>query len=163
MVSSHWHDGSAGAVELAETIMRACNTESKLQFLYSDDQPLKTKIETVSREIYGAKEVEYSEQAEKQLQQFTLQGKSFLSRSLTIGGLEHFPVCIAKTHLSFSGDAKLKGCPEDFKISIQSVRANTGAKFICPFVGSISTMPGLPTRPTFYDIDIEGENVIGLS
>lgn len=70
---------------------------------------------------------------------------------------------MAKTHLSFSSHANIKGCPEGFTLTVQSVRANTGARFVCPFVGSISTMPGLPTRPTFYDIDIEGGNIVGLS
>lgn len=69
---------------------------------------------------------------------------------------------MAKTHLSFSSDAQAKGCPSGFKIPIHSVKANTGAKFICPFVGSISTMPALPTRPTFYDIDFVDGEVEGL-
>lgn len=74
VVSSHWHEGSEGAIALAKAVVSACENNDPLKFLYRDHQTLKEKIETISREIYGAEGVEYSELAEKQLQQFTTQG-----------------------------------------------------------------------------------------
>lgn len=113
---------------------------------------LADKIATIAKEIYGADGVEFSDKAKEQLALYTTQG---------FGGL---PICVAKTHLSLSSDATKKGVPKGFTIPIREVRASVGAGFIYPLVGTMPTIPGLPTRPAFFDIDVtdEGE-IVGLS
>ncbi|GFP94394.1 formate--tetrahydrofolate ligase [Phtheirospermum japonicum] len=123
-----------------------------LKFLYPLDVSIKEKIEAIAKS-YGASGVEYSEQAEKQIEMYSKQGFSGL------------PICMAKTQYSFSDNASQKGAPSGFVLPIRDVRASIGAGFIYPLVGTMSTMPGLPTRPCFYDIDIDiaTGRVIGLS
>jgi len=127
--------------------------KKKLRFLYELSISIKEKIETICREIYGAGGVSYSEEAERKIELYTKRGYSNL------------PICMAKTHLSLSHDPELKGAPKGFTVPISDIRASIGAGFIYPLLGSIRTMPGLPTRPVFYDIDIDVETgkVIGLS
>jgi formyltetrahydrofolate synthetase len=114
--------------------------------------PLKEKIETIAREIYGADGVTYSDKASTQLAAYEAQGYG------------EFPVCIAKTHLSLSADPALKGCPKGFKVHVREARASVGAGFIYPLLGEIMTIPGLPTRPGFYDVDIDFDTgkIVGL-
>merc|ERR1719232_1411682 len=107
--------------------------------------PLEQKIETIAKEIYGADGISLSEGAKASLERYTAQG---------FGNL---PICMAKTHLSLSHDPNLKGAPTGFTLPIREARASVGAGFVYPIVGSMSTMPGLPTRPSFYDIDIDVE------
>ncbi len=113
---------------------------------------IKEKIGIIAREIYGASDVSFSPEAEKKIEDYTRQGFSGL------------PICMAKTHLSLSHDPNLKGVPSNFVIPIRDVRASVGAGFIYPLVGTMSTMPGLPTRPCFYEIDIDLKTgkVLGL-
>lgn len=152
VVASHHAEGGAGAVALAERVVAACAQEAKFQFLYPLEYTIKQKIETIAKEIYGADGVEYSEEAEEQVALYEKQG---------FGGL---PICMAKTHLSLSADAKAKGVPTGFVLPIREVKASVGAGFIFPLVGTMSTMPGLATRPAFYDIDIDPDTgkIIGL-
>ena len=152
VVSRHWMEGGAGAVALAEAVVKACEAPSDFQFLYPLDQPIKTKIETICREIYRADGVDYSEEAEKKIELYTKLG------------FDNLPLCMAKTHLSFSTDAALKGTPRGFRVLISDVRASVGAGFIYPLLGTMRTMPGLPTRPVFYDVDLDLETgkVVGL-
>jgi len=102
--------------------------------------------------VYGATDIELSEEAKVKIERYTKQGFSDL------------PICMAKTHLSLSADPTKKGAPTGFNIPIRDVRASVGAGFLYPLVGTMSTMPGLPTRPCFYDIDLdlETEQVYGL-
>jgi formate--tetrahydrofolate ligase len=149
---THFADGGAGATELAEAVVEACAGPSGFQFLYPDDAPLKEKIEAVATRIYGAAKVDYSAAANRQLDTYERNG---------FGSL---PVCIAKTHLSISGDASLKGAPSGHTLSVREVRASVGAGFVYPICGDMSTMPGLGTAPAaaIIDFDDNGE-IVGLS
>ncbi len=152
VVSRHWMEGGKGAIALAEAVVKACEKPSKFQFLYPLDQPIKTKIETIAREIYRADGVDYTPEAEAKIEQFTKLGFSEL------------PLCMAKTHLSFTDQAAVKGAPRGFRVTISDVRASVGAGFLYPLLGTMRTMPGLPTRPVFYDVDLDLETgkVLGL-
>jgi formate--tetrahydrofolate ligase len=154
VLSNHWAEGGAGAVDLAAAVVRACkdNEEDNFRFLYEVDLPIKEKIEAITKEIYGADGVDYSETAEKQIKQYEKAG---------FGGL---PICIAKTQYSFSCDASAKGAPTGFRVPVREIRACVGAGFLYPICGDIMTVPGLSTRPGFYDVDIDVEtgDVIGL-
>src|SRR5215216_2359306 len=152
VVSRHWMDGGKGAIALAEAVVKAAERPSSFEFLYPLDQPIKTKIETICREIYRADGVDYSPEAEAKIEQFTRLGFADL------------PLCMAKTHLSFSTEAALKGAPRGFRVLIRDIRASVGAGFLYPLLGEMRTMPGLPTRPVFYDVDLDlaTGKVVGL-
>ncbi|CAH8255182.1 unnamed protein product [Arabidopsis lyrata] len=153
VVCSHHAHGGKGAVDLGIAVEKACqNITQPLRFLYPLDISIKDKIEAIAKS-YGASGVEYSDQAEKQIEMYTQQGFSNL------------PICMSKTQYSFSHDASKKGAPSGFVLPIRDVRGSIGAGFIYPLVGTMSTMPGLPTRPCFYEIDIDTETgkVRGLS
>jgi len=152
VVSRHWMEGGKGAVALAEAVVKACEKPSNFQFLYPLDISIKEKIETIAREIYRADGVDYSELAEQKIEQFTKLGFSGL------------PLCMAKTHLSFSDKGDVKGAPRGFRVTISDIRASVGAGFLYPLLGTMRTMPGLPTRPVFYDVDLDLETgkVVGL-
>ncbi|MCK4726837.1 MAG: formate--tetrahydrofolate ligase [Anaerolineales bacterium] len=151
-VSRHWMEGGEGAVKLAEAVVKAAEKPSYFKFLYSLDIPIKEKIETICREIYGADGVDYSPEAEAKIELYTKLG------------FDKIPLCMAKTHLSLSHDPNLKGVPKGFRVPINDVRASVGAGFLIPLVGEMRTMPGLPTRPVFYDVDLDLETgrVLGL-
>jgi formyltetrahydrofolate synthetase len=152
VVSTHWMDAGAGAAKLAEAVVAACEKPSNFEFLYPLDWPIKKKIETIAKEIYGADGVEYEPLANEQIEAYER------------AGFGNLPICMAKTHLSLSHDPLLKGVPKGFTIPIREARASVGAGFIYPLVGKMSTMPGLATHPAFMDIDIDlktGE-IIGL-
>ncbi len=153
IVSEVWKKGGEGAAALAEAVVKACEKPTNFRFLYSDDMSIKEKIETIAREIYRADGVDYTPEAEAKIKLFTDMG------------LSHLPLCMAKTHLSFTHDPALKGTPRGWRLPIRDVRASVGAGFIFPICGPISTMPGLPTRPVFTDIDLDLETgrVVGLS
>lgn len=153
VVSKHWLEGGKGAVELAEAVVKACDQPSNFEFLYPlKGTSIKEKIETICREIYGADGVAYSPEAERKIELYTELG------------LSEFPICMAKTHLSLSHDPSLKGVPKGFIVPVRDIRAAVGAGFLYPLLGEISTMPGLPTRPAYYDVDIDvtSGKVIGL-
>jgi len=152
VVCSHWADGGPGALALAEAVVRAAEKPSSFQFLYPLDWSIKRKIETIAREVYGADGVDYSELAEERIADY---------ERLGFGGL---PICMAKTHLSLSHDATLKGVPTGFRIPVRDIRASVGAGFLYPLLGTMTTMPGLPTRPAFMevDLDLETGRVLGL-
>ncbi len=152
VVSRHWMEGGKGAVALAEAVVKACEQPSKFKFLYPLELSIKEKIETICREIYRADGVDYSPEAETKVEQFTRLGFSNL------------PLCMAKTHLSFSTDANIKGAPRGFRVMISDIRASVGAGFLYPLLGTMRTMPGLPTRPVFYDVDLDLKTgkVVGL-
>lgn len=153
VMTNHWTEGGQGAVELGKAVIAACEKPSNFQFLYPLEASIKEKIETIAKEVYGADGVEYSEEAERKIERYNRLGFSEL------------PICMAKTHLSISHDPSLKNVPKGFIVPIRDIRASVGAGFIYPLVGEMSTMPGLPTRPAFYDIDIDLETgmVVGLS
>lgn len=145
VASEHFTKGGAGAVALAEAVVKACEQPSHFKFLYPLEMSLKDKIETIAKEIYGADGVDYSPEAEARLERYT---------ELGYGDL---PICMAKTHLSISHDPTLKNVPKGFRVPIRTVSASVGAGFVYPLLGTMPTMPGLPTRPVYYDIDIDFE------
>ncbi len=153
VMTDHWAKGGAGAVELAEAVVAACAKPRNFRFLYPLEISIKEKIEITVREIYGGSGVEYSPEAEEKIALYT--------RS----GLDKLPICMAKSHLSLSHDANLKGAPTGFVVPVRDIRASVGAGFLYPLLGSMSTMPGLPTRPGFYDVDLDPATgrVMGLS
>ncbi|HET9914187.1 MAG TPA: formate--tetrahydrofolate ligase [Anaerolineales bacterium] len=152
VVSTHWMDGGAGAVKLAEAVVKAAEKPSNFQFLYPLEASIKEKIEIICKEIYGAEGVDYSPEAEAKIALYTRLG------------FANLPLCMAKTHLSFSTDASLKGAPTGFRVPVRDIRASVGAGFLYPLLGEMRTMPGLPTRPVFYDVDLDLETgkVLGL-
>jgi formate--tetrahydrofolate ligase len=151
-VCTHFADGGAGAVDLARAVVEACEEPSTFTFLYPDSASLKEKIEKVATTIYGAAKVTYSAAANKQLANYEANG---------FGSL---PVCIAKTHLSISSDASLKGAPTGHTVNVREVRASVGAGFVYPICGDMTTMPGLGSAPaaSIIDLDENGE-IVGLS
>ncbi|XP_074944041.1 monofunctional C1-tetrahydrofolate synthase, mitochondrial isoform X2 [Phalacrocorax aristotelis] len=149
---SHWSAGGRGAVKLAQAVEKAANQKNSFKYLYSLELPIVEKIRIVAQKVYGAQDIELSPTAQSQVDCYTRQG---------FGNL---PICMAKTHLSLSHQPERKGVPTGFILPISDVRASIGAGFIYPLVGTMSTMPGLPTRPCFYDIDLDPitEQVKGL-
>eukprot|EP01062_Namystynia_karyoxenos_P028806 TRINITY_DN21760_c0_g1_i1.p1 TRINITY_DN21760_c0_g1~~TRINITY_DN21760_c0_g1_i1.p1 ORF type:complete len:667 (+),score=234.84 TRINITY_DN21760_c0_g1_i1:70-2001(+) len=155
VVATHWADGGAGAAAAAQAVVRAANAprDGGLRFTYPDSMPLKEKIAAICANVYGAAGVEYTEEAERKLALFERQGYG------------SYPICMAKTQYSFSHDPDLKGAPTGFTVPIKDVRVNCGARFVFPLLGKISTMPGLPTRPAYYGIDVDCKTgtILGLS
>ncbi len=150
-VAAHFRAGGAGAVELAEMVISAAESESQFKFLYDLDQPIKTKIETIATKIYGAAGVAYEPAAERQI------------RDYEANGFGKLPICMAKTHLSLSHDPTLKGAPTGFTLPIREVRASVGAGFIYPLCGDMTTMPGLPDHAAAEKVDIDDQgNIVGL-
>ncbi|MEE6493963.1 hypothetical protein FKM82_016979 [Ascaphus truei] len=149
---SHWAEGGKGAVALARAVQNASKAPSEFKFLYDVQLPIADKIRIIAQKIYGADDIELLPEAQKKVELYTKQG---------FGNL---PICMAKTHLSLSHNPELKGVPTGFILPIRDVRASVGAGFLYPLVGTMSTMPGLPTRPCFYDIDLDPvtEQVNGL-
>ena len=154
VLSNHWAEGGAGAADLAEAVDKACkaNDEQNFQYLYDLDLSIREKVEAITSKIYGADGVDFSPLAEKQMSQYEASGFGKL------------PICIAKTQYSFSCDAAAKGVPTGFRVSVREIRSCVGAGFLYPICGDIMTIPGLPTRPGFYDVDIDVEtgDVMGL-
>ena len=151
-VSTHFSDGGQGATELASAITEAAEEESKFEVLYPDDMSIREKIETVAKKVYGADGIEISPAAAKQIDNYEANGFGTL------------PVCIAKTHLSISAFANLKGAPTGWTLPVREVRASVGAGFVYPICGDMRTMPGLGKSPAAQRIDIdEHGDIVGLS
>ena len=150
-ISQVYTRGSEGGRELAENCL-TCWTESRpVQVPVRPDAPVKEKIETIAREIYGARGVVYSPAADRTI------------RKLTDLGLDDLPVCMAKTQYSLSDNPKMLGRPENFEINVREVRVSAGAGFIVALTGDIMTMPGLPKVPAAEQIDIrEDGSITGL-
>jgi formate--tetrahydrofolate ligase len=143
--------GGEGAMDIGRAVIKACDQPSDFKLLYPDDMPIKQKIETIAKEIYGADGVEYSEEAEKKIAMF---------EELGYGNL---PMCMAKTHLSLSHDPHLKGAPTGFMLPIRDIRPSIGAGFLYPLCGEMRTMPGLPSVPAAEAVDIdENGKTLGL-
>jgi formyltetrahydrofolate synthetase len=153
VVSNHWAEGGAGAVELGKAVIAAFEKKSDFHFLYSLDLSIKEKIEKIVKEIYGGAGVTYSPEAEKKVELYTRQGFNKLA------------ICMAKTQYSLSHDPELKGAPSGFTVPVRDIRASVGAGFLYPLLGTMATMPGLSTRPGYYDVDLDTATgrIIGLS
>lgn len=149
---THWAEGGRGALALAQAVQRASQAPSSFRLLYDLKLSIEDKIRIIAQKIYGADDIELLPEAQKKAEVYTKQG---------FGNL---PICMAKTHLSLSHNPEQKGAPTGFILPIRDIRASVGAGFLYPLVGTMSTMPGLPTRPCFYDINLdpETEQVSGL-
>ncbi|KAJ7219277.1 formate--tetrahydrofolate ligase-domain-containing protein [Mycena pura] len=143
VVSNHWAEGGAGARALAEAVISTCEGPSNFKFLYDLNLPVAEKIAIISKEIYGADDIALSELARTQIETYTAQGYGNLA------------ICMAKTQYSFSHDPKLKGVPTGFTIPIREVRLSAGAGFLYPILGDMATMPGLGTRPGFWEVGLD--------
>ena len=148
-LSTVWEHGGDGGIELAGKVLETLDKkESHFKPLYEDDLPLTEKIETVAKEIYGAKGVVFSSTAAKQLQK------------LTDLGFGKLPVCMAKTQYSLSDDPAKLGRSEDFEITVREVYVSAGAGFVVVLTGAVMTMPGLPKKPAAFNIDVNDDGVI---
>ena len=148
-----WEKGGLGGVDLAEKVVKAVEGNDKeLQLLYKDEASITEKIETVCREIYGADGVNFSDEAKAEIERI---------ESL---GFKHLPVCMAKTPASLTDNAKIKGRPTGFNITINDVKLRSGAGFVVAYANKVLTMPGLPKVPSALNIDIdeETETIIGI-
>ncbi len=152
VMSDHWTEGGDGAMELAEAVVVACEKPVDFKFLYPLEWSIKQKIEKIATDIYGADGVVYEPLANRQIKTFE------------DAGFGNLPMCMAKTHLSISHDAKLKGRPTGFTVPVREVRASVGAGFIYPLLGTMRTMPGLPSKPAYMNVDIDFETgkIVGL-
>jgi formate--tetrahydrofolate ligase len=147
--AKHWAEGGAGAEDLArEAIATIARGEAKFRFLYPDDAPLKTKIETIAREIYRAGGVSFAPAASKRL------------AAIEAAGFGRFPVCMAKTQYSFSADPDLKGAPSGHDLPVREIRLSAGAGFVVALAGEVMTMPGLPKVPAAEAIGLTPEGEI---
>ena len=148
-----WEKGGLGGVDLAEKVVKAVEGNDKeLQLLYKDEASITEKIETVCREIYGADGVNFSDEVKAEIERI---------ESL---GFKHLPVCMAKTPASLTDNAKIKGRPTGFNITINDVKLRSGAGFVVAYANKVLTMPGLPKVPSALNIDIdeETETIIGI-
>jgi len=152
-VSEVWAKGEAGGAALAEAVVAACEKPNDFKFLYPLEMSIQEKIETIAKEIYGADGVTFDAAAQRKLKLYTDLG------------FDNLPICMAKTHLSLSHDPSLKGVPKGFMLPVRDIRASAGAGFLYPLCGTMRTMPGLPSRPVFMniDLDLETGKVVGLS
>ena len=155
LLCTHWADGGKGAKSLGQSVIEAWEStkhDNQFKFLYSLDASIEEKMESIVKEIYGADGIEIEEEAQRQIELYKK------------NGWDNLPICMAKTHLSLTSNPDLKGIHTGFKIPIKKIRASIGAGFLYPLCGDINTIPGLPTRPGFYDVDIDVETgkVIGL-
>ena len=148
-----WEKGGLGGVDLAEKVVKAVEENDKeLQLLYKDEASITEKIETVCREIYGADGVNFSDEVKAEIERIERLG------------FKHLPVCMAKTPASLTDNAKIKGRPSGFNITINDVKLRSGAGFVVAYANKVLTMPGLPKVPSALNIDIdeETETIVGI-
>ena len=146
-----WAKGGEGAIDIAQKLVKLTEISENFKYIYETQDNIKTKIEKVAKEVYGAQEVEFSEEASQEIERIERLG------------YKELPVCIAKTQYSFSDDAKNLECKEPFKIKVREVNLKAGAGFVVAISGKIMTMPGLPKIPSAESIDIdENENIVGI-
>jgi len=150
-LSEVWAKGGEGGMELAEEVVRLCETESNFSYSYDADLSIEEKLEAIVKKIYHGKDVVLTANAKKQAQQ------------LTELGFAGCPICVEKTQYSFSDDQSLLGAPEDFTVTVRNLKISAGAGFIVALTGDIMTMPGLPKRPAAEKIDVdENGKISGL-
>ncbi|MEW5758550.1 MAG: formate--tetrahydrofolate ligase [Candidatus Omnitrophota bacterium] len=152
IVSTMYNHGSLGGVNLAKAVIKAVNQKNEFKFLYSLDSSIEDKMRKIATKIYGAKDIEISDEAFKKILLYKREG------------FDKLPICMAKTQFSLSHNPILKGRPKDFIIPIKDLHINSGARFITAILGDILTMPGLPKNPQAEKIDIDDNGTIqGLS
>lgn len=145
---SHWAEGGRGAIDLAKAVEAACSQTSQFRLLYADELSLVDKINTIATKVYGAGSVEMTPEVEQRLLDYTRKGYG------------NMPLCMAKTALSVTGDPAIKGAPSGFHLKISDAFISAGAGFVVAMVGEISKMPGLPTRPCFYSMELDEDGTI---
>ena len=146
-----WEKGGDGATDIANKLVKLTEQKENFKYMYDLNENIKSKIQKVATKIYGAKDVEYSEEAEKEIEKIERLGYGDL------------PVCIAKTQYSFSDDAKNLECKDEYNIHVRNVHLKAGAGFIVVLAGKIMTMPGLPKIPAAESIDIDDNgDIIGI-
>jgi len=151
VISDAFSSGGGGALDLAAAVAKATQTPSRFEFLYPLNMPLEDKIRTIATEVYGATDVDFEPPARERLKQF---------QQMDLGTL---PVCIAKTQYSLSHDASLRGRPTGFRLPVREVRLAAGAGFVYALAGEIQTMPGLPSDPAAFHIDVDASGrILGL-
>jgi formate--tetrahydrofolate ligase len=150
VVARHWADGGAGAKELAEEVVKMCDTPNNFKFVYEDSATLWDKMKTIATKIYGASDITADSKVRAQI------------KRLQDEGYGHYPVCVAKTQYSFSTDAQLRGAPSGHVVNVREVRLAAGAEFVVMVCGDIMTMPGLPKVPSANKIDLVDGKVVGL-
>ena len=149
-LSEVWAKGGEGAIDLANKVIAKCEEENNFNYLYDVNDTIKNKIKTIATKIYGAVDVEYSQEAKNQIVRM---------KKL---GLDNLPICMAKTQYSLSDNAKLLGRPENFNITIKEIRPSRGAGFLVALSGDIMTMPGLPKEPAGCKMDVVDDKIVGL-
>lgn len=142
VICDHWAKGGEGALELADAVIEACDQQSSFDYLYPLNMPIQDKIKKIATEMYGAGNIEYTDEVLEKIKMFAEKG------------YDKLPICMAKTSNSLTGDPAVKGAPTGFTLRINGIFASVGAGFLVPMIGEISKMPGLPTRPSIYDIDL---------
>jgi formyltetrahydrofolate synthetase len=143
--------GGEGAAALARAVAEACEQPSEFQFMYEEDESIADKIRAIATRVYGARDVFFYPAAESKIEQYTDEG------------LDHLPICMAKTHLSLSADPTLLNAPEDFTLQVRDIRAYTGAGWLVPLCGDIQQMPGLGKSAAAFDVDIDEQGrTVGL-
>lgn len=152
-VNNAFVQGGEGALELADLVVKMIDEEPSkdLKFVYEESDPIKSKIEKICKNIYGAKDVTYTAQASKMI------------KKIEEDGFASYPVCIAKTQYSLSGDAALRGVPKDFEMNVRDVVLNSGSEMIVAIMGDMMRMPGLPKEPQAIHIDLVDGQIEGLS
>ncbi|MDK2880083.1 MAG: formate--tetrahydrofolate ligase [Thermoanaerobacteraceae bacterium] len=148
-VSEVFTKGSEGGLDLAEQVLKLIEKgQNEFKFVYPLDMNLKDKIETIARNVYGAEDVDFTREAEKEIE------------NLEALGYSHLPICMAKTQYSLSDDPKLLGKPEGFRITVRQIKVFAGAGFVIALTGAIMTMPGLPKVPAAEKIDVDEDGRI---
>ena len=152
-LSEHWLKGGEGALELADAVIDACNEKVDFKYLYPLEMPLRQRVETIAREVYGAAGVSWTPEAEAKAKQFEADP-----------AYAGFATMMVKTHLSLTHDPTLKGVPKGWTLPVRDVLVFAGAKFLCPVTGSISLMPGTGSDPAYRRIDVDTDTgkVLGL-
>lgn len=142
-VSNHWLEGGSGAIELAEAVVAAADEPNHFKCLYNTDDSTTDKIEIIAKEVYGAKDVSYSDKAKAKL--------DIIAKDKELAGCS---ICIAKTQMSISHDPSLKGRPTGWTLPVQDILIYAGAELIVPVTGAIKLMPGTGSTPAFRGIDV---------
>ncbi|GER94679.1 formate--tetrahydrofolate ligase [hot springs metagenome] len=145
-VSKHWQYGGEGALELADAVIDACNEENHFKFLYELDTPLRTRIELIAEQVYGADGVEYSPDALAKAKKIEADPE-----------MAKLGTCMVKTHLSLSDNPNLKGVPKGWKLFVRDILTYKGAGFVVPVAGAITLMPGTASDPAYRRIDVDTE------
>ena len=146
-VSEHWLKGGDGALELADVVMEACKDKANLKFLYPLEMPLRQRVETIAKEVYGADGVSWTPEAEAKAKRYEADPT-----------MKDFNTMMVKTHLSLTHDPTRKGVPKGWILPVRDVLIFAGAKFLCPMTGTISLMPGTSSDPAFRRVDVDVED-----